>query len=227
MALAVNSIAQEEEYADLLNMLIDENYEKLLYKAEKYMEGDDTKRDPLPYLYSSMSYFEISKISDFDDVYPKAFKNALKYASKYKKKDKESQYYDDNVEFFDELRKVAMVEAENFNDMEKYSKSKGYYKYLYLIDDKDAGAWLYSGLTLEKLKSAKEAEVALAKSKELIEGGCDNLSDTQLNYLRTGLLYMADIYSADGRGSEAKEWMELVMSFFEVDKEFKVTYNNL
>ena len=217
----------QEEYDDLLNLLIDEKYEKLVYKAEKYTVNDKTKRDPLPYLYMSIGFFEISKISEFDEDYPKAFKNALKYAAKYKKKDKESEHFDDHTEYFDDLRKAAIIEAETFNDMEKYAKSKAYYKNLYQLDDQDAGAYIYSGVVLERMKAGKEAEVLYELAQEVLEGGCSGLTDTQMEYLKTGLIWMADYYAENGRGSEAKDWMELGMEFFEEDKEYKVTYNNL
>lgn len=226
MAFAVNAVAQEE-YPDLLNLLIDEDYEKLCYKAEKYTLDDDTKKDPMPWLYMSMGFYEISKISDFDEDYPKAFKDALKYAGKYRKKDKDGQYFDDNQDFFDLLRETAIIEAETFNDQEKYAKSKGYYKYLYSIDENDAGAWVYTGIVLQKLKAAKESQTAFETAKSIISNGCDDLTKIQMDYLRSGLIYMADIYSDEGRGSEAKEWMELAMPYFEDNKEYKVTYNNL
>lgn len=216
-----------QDYDDLLNLLVDEDFEKLVYKAEKYTLDDDSKRDAMPYLYLSMGFYEISKISDFDEDYPKAFKDALKYASKYRKKDKNSEFYAEHSEYFDLLRKAAMLEAETFNEKEKYAKSKGYYKYLYSIDPEDAGAWIYTGVIQERLKATREAEEAYLTAKELIEGGCSSLTRIQKEYLKSGLIYYAEYYSEEGRSADAKDLMDLGLKLFGEDKEYKVVYNNL
>ena len=75
--LALSAVAQGD-YNDLLELLVDEEYEKLLYKAEKYTLSDKTKKDALPYVYMSMAYYEISKRDEFAEKYPKAFKESLK-----------------------------------------------------------------------------------------------------------------------------------------------------
>ena len=35
-------------------------YEKVLYKAIRYTEDDDTKKEPVPYVFMSMAFFKIS-----------------------------------------------------------------------------------------------------------------------------------------------------------------------
>ena len=45
---ATASFAQNHVYEDLLVMYVDEQYEKCLYKADRYIEKDETRRDPLP-----------------------------------------------------------------------------------------------------------------------------------------------------------------------------------
>ncbi|MEY3835453.1 MAG: hypothetical protein RI989_881 [Bacteroidota bacterium] len=57
---SLKSFAQTD-YPDLLAMFVDEKYEKCLYKAEKYTLNEKTKKDPLPYLFMSRCYFEMSK----------------------------------------------------------------------------------------------------------------------------------------------------------------------
>ena len=125
------------------------------------------------------------------------------------------------------LRERAIIDAETFNDQLKFAKSKGFYKYLYSIDPNDAGAWLLTGIVQEKLKARKESEVAFANAKKIMEDGCSGLTDVQMEYLRTGLIYMADVYDMEGRGSEAKDWLEMGMEFFSDNKEYKVTFNGL
>ncbi|MCB0765446.1 MAG: hypothetical protein KDB84_12110, partial [Flavobacteriales bacterium] len=79
--------AQKHVYEDLLVLFVDEKYEKCLGKAEGYTLMDDTKKDPLPFLYMSMCFMEMSKDEKYQADYPKAAKDALKFAEKYRKKD--------------------------------------------------------------------------------------------------------------------------------------------
>ena len=78
----------------------------------------------------------------------KALKNALKYASKFVKKDREKDYVPSEQEFIEELRKETLVAAETEING-KYTKAKGYHKYLTALDEEDPGAWLMFGGLLD------------------------------------------------------------------------------
>jgi hypothetical protein len=81
----------DNEFKDLLSLFVDQKYEKVLNKAENYTIGDETKKHPLPYLYIAMSLYEMSKIEKYTQMeeYKGAFKDAMKFCSKYAAKDKE------------------------------------------------------------------------------------------------------------------------------------------
>lgn len=220
-------MAQPPDFDNLLEMLVDEKYEKLLYRAEKYTLDDDTKKQPLPYLYMSMAFYEISKTpEDFDEDFAKgAFKNSLKYAVKYRKKDKESEYFAEHEEYFDNIRKGCVAEAEIYNDQEKYTKSKGLYKYLTGIDKNDPGAWLFKGYAEYKLKSRKDAGLSFGEAKRVVEeGGCEILTDAQLEYFKSAIIYCAEMWDEIGEGSTAKEWLKIGYEYFKDDREYNVTY---
>ena len=80
LAYTLSGVSQKGVYEDLLVMYVDEKYEKCLGKAESYTLKESTRKDPLPYLYMSMCFFEMSKLEKFDEDYPKAFRSSLKYA---------------------------------------------------------------------------------------------------------------------------------------------------
>ena len=92
MLFAQFAKAQETEFKDLLSLFVDQKYEKVLNKAENYTVNEETKKHPLPYLYISMSLYEMSKIEKYAQMeeYKNAFKDAMKYTSKYAAKDKEN-----------------------------------------------------------------------------------------------------------------------------------------
>jgi len=85
-----NTVAQSisKEFDKLVFLYIDGKYVKCANLGLKYTEDDKLRRDPIPYLYVSMSMFEISRIEALSEKHPNAFKNSLKYAYKYRKKDK-------------------------------------------------------------------------------------------------------------------------------------------
>jgi hypothetical protein len=229
--LLISSFAKaQSEYDDLLELIVDEKYEKCLIKALGYTEKDETKKHPLPYLYMSMAFFKIHQSDDpkLAERYPNAFKESLKYAVKYRKKDKESEYYGEYLDYFSELRKATIEDAELQDDNEKYTRSKGQYKYLTDIDPNDAGAWLMKGYTEWKLKSNKDAGISWEQAKTILtEVGCDGLQEEQLYLLKKALILTAEMKIEEGDRSSAKEWMELGKDKFGEDKEFMVTYREI
>ncbi len=80
------SLNAQEDYMDLLLLFVDEKYDVCYGKAMKYTGKDKTKADPLPYLYIAMSSFEMSQDHKYTNVYPKAYKTAISYSAKYRKR---------------------------------------------------------------------------------------------------------------------------------------------
>lgn len=221
-------MAQSPDYEDLLTLFVDEKYEKVLKKAEGYTLDDDSKKDPVPYLFMSMAFYEISKMEDMKETYPNAFKDALKYVSKYAGKDKQREYGRDYEDFFEEIRKATMSEAEIMTDQMKYTKAKSMYDYLTDLDPNDAGAFIMLGMTYQSMKSKKEAELAFKTAKELLSSKkCTVSNKDQIGFLKAALISYATYLSENGRKSEAIEWLDLGKDFFPEDKEYQVNYDSI
>ncbi len=222
-----NAIAQtDKDYKDLLTLFVTEKYDKCLYKAEGYTLKDETKKDPLPYLFMSRCYFEMSKRDEYKEKYPNAFKDAMKYISKYGSKDKEKKYAAEYEDFFAALRTSAIAEAENMMDTQKFSKAKQIYDQLLDMDPNDAGSQLMLGLAFGALKSKKESAAAIDKAKEILVAKQASQGKEQLALLREALTRHATALSGSSK-SEAKEWLDYGMEYFADDKEFKVTYDTI
>ncbi len=214
------------DYDDLLELLVDEKYEKLLYKAEKYTLDDKTKKHALPYLYLSMGYHEISKRDELAEDYPKAFKNSLKYVVKHRKKDKGNEFFAEYEDYFDILRRETISEAEVFNDQEKYTKSKGYYKYIVGLDNRDIGGWIMKGYIEYMLKSRKDSGLSFEEAKKILnEEGCGHLTEIQMEFLKSSIITVAEMLDSAGMRSDATEWLDLGKEYFGDDGEYQVTYN--
>lgn len=224
----VTGLAQtDRDYKDLLTLFVGDKFDKCLYKAEGYTLKEETKKDPLPYLYMSRCYFEMSKRDEFKEKYPNAFKDALKYIAKYGSKDKEHQYGAEYEDFFADLRLAACAEAETMMDTQKFSKAKQIYDQLLDMDPNDAGAQLMLGLAFGALKSKKESETAIKKAKDLLTEKKASQGKEQLGLLKEALMRHATALSEANNKAGAKEWLDLGMEYFAEDKEYKITYDTI
>lgn len=166
----LTNIAQE--YGDLLSLLVSEEYEKVIKKASKYIDSDKTKKDPLPYLYFSEAMYRMSLDNKYSSDYPKAYKTALSYAAKFRKKDKGNAYSEESRDYFEELKMVIAEEVENYmdEDTEKgYKKALGLMKKVVQFSPEDRGALVTKSL-LEILTGNKsEGRKLLAAAWEQLE----------------------------------------------------------
>ena len=70
---------------ELTFLYIDGKYDKAVNKGQALMQNDDYKKHPLIYMYTSMSYFEMSKkpgkfsVGEKDSKFPKPIKMAQKW----------------------------------------------------------------------------------------------------------------------------------------------------
>jgi hypothetical protein len=139
----INTSAQSPEYDDLKIYFADADFEKLLKKAEKYTLGDDTRKDAVPYLFLSKANFEISKGVDeeLSTKYPRAFKDALKYAGKSIQKDKEGIVYLENMAHFTNLKIVVTEKLRNLAESGDYGRLMGSIPSMLKIDKNDIGSY--------------------------------------------------------------------------------------
>jgi len=234
MAFMTNATAQKEkdqesgnDYKDLLTMFVSEKYERCLYKAEGYTLDDKTKKDPVPYLFVSRCYYEMSKRDEFKEKYPNAFKDSMKYIAKYAAKDKDKTYYSEYEDFISNLRTDAIAEAENFFESEKYTKSKALYDQLTKLDENDAGAQIMLSLNQTALKAKKESELALTTAKKILDEKTASRGKEQLVLLKNALISLSTSMYDSGKRSEAKTWIEYGQDYFKDDKEFVLAYETI
>jgi len=218
--------AQEKEYEDLWVLYIDEDYEKLVNKATSLTENDKTRKEAMPYLFVSMGNYEMSKDEKYAEDYPKAFKDACKYASRWRKKDKEDTYVYDNKDYISELREGAMGEAEGYLEDGSYSKAKSYYKYMTEFGPEDPGSWLVYALVQKKLNDFGGNAESMAAFEELM-GNVSKLDKVSMRLLKYALIrYSEDLYR-DGKKSDAKALISKGKDHFADDNEFKIVFEDL
>ena len=224
--------AQEKQYDDLLVKYVDEKYEDCLVRAERYTQNDNTKKDPLPYLYMSMCLYEMSKIPKYQemDEYKKADRDALKWAEKYRKKDKNLEFFNNYEDYWSELNTMAQETGMNYYETgpKEMSKARRYFDSMTSYYPENPGAWLMLALTQYNSNVAKDADESLVKYKEALEasGGIVRLPLDQKKLMKSALSHYAEYLDAKGDRSGARAALETGKDAFMDDAEFKGAYDS-
>lgn len=240
-AFQFSSFSQAPEYDDLHVYFADGDFEKLLKVAEKYTTGDKTRKDAIPYLYLSKANFEISKGGDLLEKYPRAFKDAVKYAGKCIQKDKTGEVVEENVAHFTSLKENVFEQLRNLTESNDFGRLSGVIPLMEKIDKQDVGtAFLKSiakyrrgdkgGFKTERLV-AMEKLANLDMSTLVLDDTDDidiaNKKKIDRASLKFGILNFVKVLVEKGEKSEAKSLMNKIKHLFEEDKGFMREYNKL
>lgn len=220
------SAQTDKEYMDLLVLYVDEDYEKCVKKAEKYMEKDETKRDALPYLYSSMSYYEMSRDHKYSEAYPRAYKTSLSYLAKYRKKDKDFIYKDDALEFTEKIKFEIGEQVDNYlltGTDKDLRKIKSLLKKLVKIDPDDVGAQLLLGVYYIYTKDKSSGKIEIKEALEKLEGlgseiKFDELTASEQYFLKEGLIAYYEL-KREADPAEAKKILLLGKPYYKEEQE--------
>ena len=233
---SLNCFAQtDNEYMDLLLLFVDEKYEVCYNKSIKYTEKEKTKKDPLPFLFVSMSSFEMSRDHKYTNTFPKAYKTAISYAAKYRKKDKEYKFKSDSEKFIDDFKLIIIEEIENYIQEgipAKFGKAAGLSKKICDMDPDDYGAKLMYALLCDLTKNktpAKEyMKVCVPKLEQYKanDKALKDMSKSQQTILRFALLEYSNYYKPK-EPAKAKQMLEYGKAiYYEKNMYSKIGYNN-
>ena len=148
-----------EKTLEKLRVLLDEEkYFKVEYKCYDLSEDYVMKREPLMWLYFSMSSYEISTMeADQNEDYPTAYKDAVKYAIKYVQKDRKKLVQEAGKEHLALITDLVWKDADAFYAEENYKKARLQYKSLTKLNKEDLMAWFKKAASEKQLKFASEA----------------------------------------------------------------------
>ena len=227
-------LVSENELNQLLVWYVDGKYEKVLYKAIRYTEDDEQKKHPMPYLYMAKAYLGIHNSDDADlrESYEvdklKALKNALKYAGKFVKKDKEQEYIFEELEYIEDLRKETIIAAETEMDNGKFTKAKSYYKYLTTLDKEDPGAWMMYGTVFLTLKARRDADKAWETARNLLlDQQARGLTEGQRELLQYAFVTTIEKLDEMSDRAAAQDFISLGDDFIGGDREFEAVKRSL
>lgn len=227
----LHASAQSKPYDDLLILYVDEDYEKCVQRAERYTERKDSRRDPLPYLYASMCYFEISKIPKYQemDEYRRAGRDALKWAAKYRRKDKHMEFFADYEDYWRELNTVAQEVGLNYFDAKEYSKARSQFQRMARYNPENPGAWQMLALAQSGMKAVRDAADSKKQFQEAL-ANVPNIAQLPLDQrvlLREGLIRSTEHLLTLGKLDSARTTVEIGSPHFMENPEFRALYEGV
>ena len=219
--------AQDDPYKDILFLIIDGEYEKAVKQAERITDKDKTRREPVPYIYASMAYFEMSKKEEFQDDYPRAFRDAIKAAYKARRYDRENEYFPAHSNYINELKAEIMREAIFLFQSEQWRKSTTYAKYVTRIDPDDVSALLLTGVAEVNARNVHQATATFETAKIALKEFSDSdISFESKNSYLFSVLEYAKLMAEDGTKAEAQPYLDAIADVYKDDAEFKNFYES-
>lgn len=205
----------------LEKLFMDEKYEDVAYKGMNMLEDDKYKKDPEIYLYVAMAWYEISQMNDekMEAQYPDALRDALKYASKFDKKDKDGQWFSDNADFFENLKKAGIAEAAKYVDDEKKRRvAVGTYKYMTTAMSDDYNILFFKGV-LEFMnrnsgQGERDIQTAMSNLVPLYASGKYKPSKSSAPVLEDGMVRYTEMLMQQNYADSAKKTIDWAIKFF-------------
>jgi hypothetical protein len=228
--LHLGALAQKHIYEDLLVLYVDEKYDKCIFKAEGYTTNDKTKRDALPFLYISMCYHEMSKQEKYLADNPKASRDALKWAEKYRRKDKDLEFFHNYEDYWMSLNTAAMDEGENLMDDPKgMSRARQIWSSMTKYYPENPGPWLMLAIAQYNSNLARDAELTMKEFDKAFKaaGNISTLPADQQKLLKSALIRYSDYAMEKGLRDKARSYIALGKDYFMGEADFKSAYNNL
>lgn len=238
------AFSQDIEYEDLFVLFLDEDFDKCLDKAEKYTLSDKTKKDPLPYLYMTMCFYEMSLDQEYAEDYPKAFQDAVKYAYKYRIKDKPGDYFHEFDDFWTDFKYVLIEEAENYFEAADYRKALNNYKNMTKFHPEGISAWLAKAVCEYYNGDASTGDETFQVFVDMYDGkeaGEDKYGNTwdavdpmvfeelreeDVYLLKYAIMWYAEYLDSEGSSRDAQYWADQGFLYFEEDNVYKNFYDS-
>jgi hypothetical protein len=227
--LGLMSFSYAQDYDDLTILYADGNYEKLVAKAEKYTQKDDTKKDPIPYIWMAKGLYKISISGNDDPAYKNAFKDAMGSFAKAVKYDPENEARSKHSEFVEEFTNAAAELIINDADAEDYGKAYGWSVKYGKMAKNEAGNMFMQAALKYRRSDKSGANNAWKEAKEMMEG-VNSLSswlEADRKLLRAGLMESASCLIDSRQNEKARALLDEYAALFAGDEDWQSRYDAL
>lgn len=227
----LNANAQPPNYDDLLILFASEEYEDVLSKGERYTQKDATKKHAMPLYFMAHALYNMSKDTKFtsEPEFKNAFKDAIKYAGKCIKKDKDSSVFEEKRQFFSDIKKDLVEIIVNELESSGHGRTKGWLFKLYKVSPDDLGGlYLQAAIALVQGERSGANEL-IKKANAKMDGikSTANWKQEDFDMLRVGLVEAAEIYIKNRQADKAKEMMNKGYKWLANDEVFKLKYDEI
>lgn len=218
----IQAQTDDKKIDEIVFLYVDEKYDKVVDKALSLSQNDKYKKHPLPYIYASMGYYQMSRRPDkFPIAKGEEYQKPLKYAQKYcytflKKDKKENQYFDDYKEYYDLIADTSNKLSQHYYLNEDYRKAASNYKYAYRAVPNDPILQLWEGISEVKSKNSVEGDKNILEALEKIDENFEP-SEVTAGILAHGMLIVEEYLTQIGKTSEANKAKKLVEVFKKYD----------
>lgn len=215
------------EFSNVAKKFEKGSYESALETAESLMDNDKYKKDPEPYLWASMCFYELSKSDDpkVQDRFKSAMRDALKYAGKAYGKDKEGTLVSANQDYFDEMKREGIAVALQYQQEENFRKASYTYKQILDFAPNDVFVQFAKGVMDIRLSSMFEAEKDISASFPVLEQNYRDLDykpdPISSPLLKDAVVYYIDHLTNNNYKDSARTVLLTARVFFPLDEQIK------
>ena len=230
--VSVKAQVKNSDFQKLFDLYTMEEYDKCAYKAEKYSQKDKYKRDPEPYLYMAMCFYQAHvQPEKFDQEFDDPLKDALKYAYKFRKKDKTGELFESNRELLDKIREEALANAKFYYNDNDYRKASSEFKRIQKVIPDDFNVMLMTGVADIMAKNASQGErlvvVALDSIRAQDERGVWEKDEVTYDIMIKGIVGYTNYLSEVERLEEAQETLTFARKLVPDDATLKSQYKKI
>ncbi len=180
-SIGLQAQPEDKKISKITFLMVDGKYEDAAFKCEKLKEDPEYRKNGWVYLYLSQSYFEIAKMPELQDDYPKAMKESLKAAyklAKYKDKPSENkEIFIEAKDFLLKLKDSTITISEIYYDNDNPRKAAYYLSKIVKFDAHDYGVWLMKGVYEIKSRNVGEGVKSILHAMDSLKSQPDYQPD--------------------------------------------------
>lgn len=219
--------AQPPSYDNLKILYADEDFEKLVDKALKYTDKDDTKKDPVPYMWAAKGLYKMSIAGIESNDHNKPFKEALKYIGKSFKYDEDGACVEEHKVFVEEFMLSAVTRIVNDCQADDYRKAFGWnIKYL-KISPNPVGALYMDAVCKFRNSDRGGANTSWKEADEQLESitSIEGWMEADKILFMHGIIETAKIHIDSRKKEKAIDLLNRFAPWYENMDEFKSFYD--
>lgn len=219
-------------YEKLEKLYSQAKYESCLFKADDYTFKAESSKDAEPFLYMSLCFYQLSISEDADirEDYKDGFKQAVNYAGRFIKKDKEGIMYADNIDFINLLKTNQQKEIKENFDKTDYRKTVTAAKlYAKLNREEDAALDYFIGMTEVMSNNLSQGDRRIEEAgkqlKEKLNGNGFKADPLVKSLVVDAILKYSEFLVNQEQTENAYKQLEFASELFPNDGYIKLQFN--